>query len=395
MMLSHLAAHLYGTPLMIHRVKLDTILSVLGQRIGLSSPDVMPAVDLKEIAQANPVSTSGIAVIPVYGTLVRRTLGLEAQSGLVSYSGIGTQISMALADPDIAAILLDIDSGGGEAGGAFDLADAIYTRRGQKPIWAVANDACYSAAYAFGSAADKLFVSRTGGVGSIGVIALHVDQSQADAQEGLAYSAIYAGAHKNDLSPHAPLADTAKSGLQGEVNRIYDLFIQTVSRNRQCSADFVRGTDAALFFGPDAVTAGLADGVASISDVLTQLTQLISQPPKSLSALPLLQKEIQMQETVTRSAPVAESQQPAAPIGAVLPQYDQAVEIAQLCQLAGMSDKTADYLASGQPVAQVRQSLLLAKAAVPAISSHIDPMQSAPRADMLVNMMKQRIGGVK
>lgn len=102
-----------------------------------------------------------------------------------------------------------------------------------------------------------------------------------------------------------------------------------------------------------------------------------------------------MQETVTRSAPVAESQQPAAPIGAALPQYDQAVEIAQLCQLAGMSDKTADYLASGQPVAQVRQSLLLAKAAVPAISSHIDPMQSAPRADMLVNMMKQRNGGVK
>ena len=405
MMLSHLAAHLYGVPLMIHRLKLDTILSVLGQRIGLSRGVAMPTVDLKEIAQANPISTSGIAVIPVYGTLVRRTLGLEAQSGLISYSTIGTQISMALADPSIAAILLDIDSSGGEAGGAFDLADAIYASRGKKPIWAVANDSCFSAAYAIGSAADKVFVTRTGGVGSIGVIALHVDQSQADAKDGLNYSAIYAGAHKNDLSPHAPLSDGAQSSLQGEVNRIYDLFTQTVARNRQCSTDYVRQTDASLFFGPDAVTAGLADGVANICDVLAQLNQMISNPLAAMSALPLLKKEIQMQNTETPPVPVTESPQPAAPITATPiavvpppatgPQYDQAVEIAQLCQLAGMSDKTADYLASGQPVAQVRQSLLSAKAAVPAISSHIDPMQSAPRADMLVNMMKQRIGGVK
>ncbi len=107
-----------------------------------------------------------------------------------------------------------------------------------------------------------------------------------------------------------------------------------------------------------------------------------------------------MQDKETRPAPVADSPQPAVPVAAephlaTGPQYDQAVEIAQLCQLAGMSDKTADYLAAGHTVAQVRQALLSAKSVVPAISSHIDPMQNAPRADMLVNMMKQRNGGVK
>ncbi|WP_196302053.1 S49 family peptidase, partial [Ralstonia solanacearum] len=44
-----------------------------------------------------------------------------------------------------------------------------------KPVWAVANDMAFSAAYALASAASRLFVSRTGGVGSIGVIAMHVD----------------------------------------------------------------------------------------------------------------------------------------------------------------------------------------------------------------------------
>jgi hypothetical protein len=77
---------------------------------------------------------------------------------------------------------------------------------------------------------------------------------------------------------------------------------------------------------------------------------------------------------------------------AVGPQYDQAVEIAQLCQIAGISDKTAEFLASGQSVAQVRESLLAAKAAVPTISSHADPLHNPQRADLLMKVMKQRAG---
>jgi len=74
-------------------------------------------------------------------------------------------LEMARDDSAVDALLLDIDSPGGESSGVFD-----------KPVWAVANDMAFSAAYALASAADKLFVSRTGGVGSIGVIAMHVDQ---------------------------------------------------------------------------------------------------------------------------------------------------------------------------------------------------------------------------
>ena len=390
-MLTQLAAHIYGAPLLIHRPKLDTILAVLSQHRSHNGALVPVPQEFVDDEEDDPADPSDIAVIPVYGTLVRRTLGLKAQSGLVSYGAISAQLATAISDPQISAVLLDIDSSGGESGGVFDLADAIYASRGAKPIWAVANDACFSAAYAIASAADKVFVTRTGGVGSVGVIALHVDQSQADANEGLIYTAVCAGAKKNDLSPHAPLADCAKASLQTEVDRIYQMFTQAVARNRNCSASYVTATDAGLFFGPDAVTAGLADGVASFADVIAQLTDLISKPPTVMSVLPKLTKEIAMKEDIPE--PLVQAMQPI-PISQATgtgDTYDQAIEIAQLCALAGMTDKTAELLASGQTVTQVRQALLAAKAAVPVISNHASPIHNPHRSDLLVNLVKQRV----
>jgi hypothetical protein len=191
-LLPHLAARLFGVPLAIHRPKLDVILSVLGPRVGLADLAAPPA--FTPPARPAPTQTPHVAVIPVHGTLVRRTVGLEAESGLTSYMGLAAQLDAALASPEVAAILLDIDSPGGESGGVFDLADRIRAASQIKPVWAVANDMAFSAAYALASAANKVFVSRTGGVGSIGVIAMHVDQSGKDAQDGVRYTAVFAGA---------------------------------------------------------------------------------------------------------------------------------------------------------------------------------------------------------
>ncbi len=107
-----------------------------------------------------------------------------------------------------------------------------------------------------------------------------------------------------------------------------------------------------------------------------------------------------MREATVSPVPVADTPQPQAtttpvaptPVMSSGPQYDHAVEIAQLCQLASMSDKTAEFLSSGQSVAQVRQTLLTAKAAIPAISSHINPPQSPQTADLLMKIVKQRTG---
>ena len=179
-LLPHVAARLLGVPLAIHRPKLDVILAVLAPRIGLA--DLAAPSGFAPPTRAAPAATQGIAVIPIHGTLVRRTVGLEAASGLTSYAGLAAQLDAALESSQVDAILLDIDSPGGESGGVFDLADRIRAAAAVKPVWAVANDMAFSAAYALASAANRVIVSRTGGVGSIGVIAMHVDQSAVPAR---------------------------------------------------------------------------------------------------------------------------------------------------------------------------------------------------------------------
>ena len=116
MNLPHLASRLYGTPLLLARAKLDVILSVLGERVNW--PESELAASLPQ-ARARIDAPAGVAVIPVVGSLVRRTMGLEPASGFTSYAEIAGMVDAAISDPSVEGILLDIDSPGGEAGGVF------------------------------------------------------------------------------------------------------------------------------------------------------------------------------------------------------------------------------------------------------------------------------------
>ena len=400
--LPHLAARLFGVPLAIHRPKLDVILSVLGARIGLA--DLAAPVGYTPAARALGPPSGKVAVIPIHGTLVRRTSGIEAESGLASYTGIAAQLDAALASPEIAAILLDIDSPGGESGGVFDLVDRIRAASEVKPVWAVANDMAFSAAYALASAATRGFVARTGGVGSIGVIAMHIDQSVKDAKDGVRYTAVFAGERKNDLNPHEPISNEAHAVLKAEVDRIYDLFVETVARHRGLDADAVRATEAGLFFGPDAVATGLADAVGSLDDALTQLTQSLSPLPTQVATasqagfLRNHQMESSMNDRTDPAAsdrpladPAGSHPQPSATATATALSVADAVEIAQTCTLAGRTDLIAGFLEAQSSPAKVRSQLLAAQAeASPEITSRIAPDAARPVAsNPLIDAAKQ------
>ena len=385
-LLPHLAARLFGVPLAIHRPKLDVILAVLGPRVGLA--DLAAAPGYTPPTRANSGSPPGVAVIPIHGTLVRRTVGLEAESGLTSYTGLAAQLDAAIGNPAVSAILLDIDSPGGESGGVFDLADRIRAASQIKPVWAVANDMAFSAAYALASAASRVFVSRTGGVGSIGVIAMHVDQSEKDAQDGVHYTAVFAGDRKNDLNPHEPISSEAHAFLKAEVNRIYGLFVETVARHRGIEASAVRDTEAGLFFGQAAVAMGLADAVGTFDDALAQLLASLSPNPTPMALATRAgsfcnhPKESLMNDRTDPAAldrPLADpAGSPAQPPAATLSVAD-AVEIAQTCTLAGRTDLIAGFLEANTAPATVRSRLLSAKAeASPEIVSRIAPDVSRP-----------------
>ena len=376
-MLPHLASRLFGTPLLVHRAKLDVILAVLGDRLNIHPP----AADLALPGpRTMPSGTPGIAVIPVHGTLVKRNAGLDAASGLTSYTEIAAMLDSALADPQVAGILLDIDSPGGEASGSFELARRVREASAVKPVWAVANDAAYSAAYAIGSAANRLIVSETGGVGSIGVIALHIDQSVKDANEGYRYTAVTAGTHKNDFSPHQPLTDEAKAELQAEVDRLYGLFVEHVASMRTLATDDVRSTEAGLYFGANAIAAGLADAVGTFESALTDFSLFLSsrsrKSPQARAgtrtevAPPITEDFMQSENEAPEMIGVEAAAVLVAEAKREVTQSAQA--IAELCLIAGTPDKAAEFIAAGKTEAEVRRVLIEAKAA----RSDATPIQS-------------------
>ena len=418
-MLPHIASRVLDTPLVIGQAKLEAILSLIGPRIGIEAP--APAVMNGDGRRrdANLVTPEGIAVIPVFGTLVKRAGAIDAASGLTSYGHLEDRIMDAATDPAVRAVLLDIDSSGGEAAGVFDLADLVYEARSLKPVWAVADEEAFSGAYAIASAAERLIVPRTGGLGAIGVVAVHVDRSARDAMEGFRTTTVYAGARKNDLNPHETLKDDARQTLQTEVDRVYRLFVDTVARNRGLTADAVRATEARLFFGEDAVRAGLADEVgtmrsafAALADTLTNPRSIVAAPavlPRAAIALPkpTTGKEQSMNDyTVTQTtntdagappepdtaAASPASQMPASEAAAPAPQIAEVVDldkvrndargegtaeaglIAEFCTLAGMPERTAEMLAKGLSADEVRRELLNLKAGADAeVQSHVLP----------------------
>jgi signal peptide peptidase SppA len=271
MKFAFLAQRLFNTPLAIHRGKADVIMAALADRLGIaqishSGVSMMEDDDYDYAAPGgNPRAgydvVGGVAIIPVAGTLVHKLGTLRPYSGMTGYDGIRQNFMMAMSDSSVKAIMLDIGSPGGEVSGCFDLVDAIYQARGKKPIWSILSESAYSAAYAIASAADRIYLPRTGGVGSIGVIWMHMDWSKALTDAGFKVTIISYGDRKADGHPELALSPEALALFQYDIDAMGELFVTTAARNRNISAQVVRDTQAATYMGAAGVSLGLADGV--------------------------------------------------------------------------------------------------------------------------------------
>lgn len=216
-----------------------------------------------DLGQGRPYRMAqGIAFLPIDGVLVHR-MDAHIEGWFTGYDYIQSVYSKAIDDPEVKAIVLDISSPGGEVPGAFETANVIAAGRSKKPVYAVVDGYAYSAGYALAAAADKIFVSETGGVGSVGVVTMHVDYSQQLAEQGIKVTYIYAGAHKVDGNPYQALSDSARASIQARIEGSYNVFVSSVANNRRMSPDAVRATEAGLFSGPAAKQAGFADAILS------------------------------------------------------------------------------------------------------------------------------------
>jgi signal peptide peptidase SppA len=214
-----------------------------------------------------------VAVLPLHGVIAPRMNVMTDISGGTSAEAFGRTFRAAIAEPEIAAVVLDVDSPGGSVFGIEELASIIRAGRGRKPIVAVANTMMASAAYWLASQADEILASPSSQVGSIGVIGVHQDVSEAEAKLGIKTTLITAGKFKGDGNEHQPLSDSARATMQQLVDTYYAAFARDVSRGRAVPEQQVRNGmgEGRILSAKDAVQAGLADGIGTLEQAVSRL----------------------------------------------------------------------------------------------------------------------------
>lgn len=252
----------------------------------------------------------GVAHLQLFGVLSQRMNLFSAISGGTSTEVFLNEFNQALADASVHAILIEIDSPGGDVYGVTELADAIYEARETKPIYAIANSMAASGAYWIGSAASHFALTPSGEVGSIGVYTVHRDWSVRNAKQGLAVTYVSAGPKKVLANPDEPLTGQGRQTIQERVDSYYQMFLEAVAKGRDedvetVEQDFGQG---ALVGATEALDVGMVDEVASLREYMEQISDELNEAPGRPGARAVSRKaqtgeETKMAKTKVEEAP--------------------------------------------------------------------------------------------
>jgi capsid assembly protease len=270
---------LSGKPWFIHEQKMNEMLAFLEFKLagGSTAPEVLKSIRASNQAAASRAQRAAgkpgsIAVIPIYGLLMHRQMAdISGGSVGTSTNSLSAALRQVVGDPGVGAIILDIDSPGGDVDGVDELAAEIYAARKQKKIIAVSNCLCASAAYYLASQASEIVVSPSSLTGSIGVYTMHEDDSAMHEAMGVKLELIKYGEHKAEGNNLGPLTDSARAHMQEMVDTYGKAFERAVARGRGITQDDVHKKfgQGRIFDAKTAVRIGMADRVGTLADVLS------------------------------------------------------------------------------------------------------------------------------
>lgn len=261
-----------STPWAIQSEALEEIIAIAERRN--EAPEAVAARLGRELSNTQRTEIrDGVAVVPVEGPLFRYANLFTDISGASSYDVLARDFTAAVENPDVRAIVLNVDSPGGDANGVSEFADMIYQARGEKPIIAYVGGSGASAAYWIASAASEVVVGDTAELGSIGVVVGVTDSRDRDAKNGVKRYEIV-----SSQSPYKrvdPETDEGRAKIQERIDNLASVFVAKVARNRGVSEDVVLSDfgQGGIFMGEHAVAAGLADRVGSFEALLSELGQ--------------------------------------------------------------------------------------------------------------------------
>jgi len=246
---------------------IDAILQDHAEGLRLDSAEIQSRLGHKLENTYSVRVQDGVAIIPVHGVLAKRMNLFAMISGGTSTEILMSDFQDALGNDEVQSILLDIDSPGGTVDGTQALAGLIYQSRGEKPVIAFANGLMASAAYWVGSAADQIIAEETAAVGSVGVISMHYDYSEADRKEGVKRTVISSGKYKAIGNDTEPLSKEGEQYIKDRLDYLYSIFVNEVARNRGVDTKAALNmSEGKIFIGQQAMDVGLVDQIGSFDD---------------------------------------------------------------------------------------------------------------------------------
>ena len=210
-----------------------------------------------------------VGVIHISGIVSRHADMLASFLGMGSAAieNIAKDFQSLLDNDEVKSIILDFDTPGGAITGVNELAEIIYKARGIKPIKAYVTGMACSAGYFLAAACDEIIIDEMGQVGSIGVMRV-VSKSNEK-------SVIF----KSSQSPMKNVeaeSELGKAEYQSKVDYLASIFIDKVAKYRGITSDEVinRGNKGGVLVGAVAVTAGLADRLGSMDQLIIELNNI-------------------------------------------------------------------------------------------------------------------------
>lgn len=260
--LLRLTAKIHNTPHLITAESLAVILDYLDARntAGFERLDYDSDVQAEDDEGAH--YEDGLGVLQVDGSLTYKPVYTMCGEAGTSYQSLVAKTE-EMAEAGVRTIVMEVNSGGGEASHCFQAAQeirAIADAHGIKMIGYADTYAC-SAAYALISVCDEVVANPSATIGSIGCVVALMDTSKAYEQAGLKRIFVTSGANKVPFAEDGSFKKEFLNEVQADVDKLNDEFAQHVATYTGLDAKAIKSLEAGTFDGADAVERGLANKV--------------------------------------------------------------------------------------------------------------------------------------
>ncbi len=219
---------------------------------------------------------ANVAIIPIKGTIVADASSDFFSDSFTSSTDTLKLIRKAQSNPNIKAIIFEINSGGGSPVASEEIANAI--KKTNKTTVAWIRETGASGAYWIASAADKIIASRLSITGSIGVIGSYLEFSGFLERYNVTYQRLVSGKYKDAGTPFKELSLSEKRLYQQILDKTHKIFIEDVANNRRLTSQQVAEvSNAFVYLGDEAKEIGLIDEIGDYDTVISIIEERIGE----------------------------------------------------------------------------------------------------------------------